>query len=267
MLSQFFQEPRVLGLVQAAVTIVLSLAVILAARRWRIRLERETLIALARGLVQVVAVGSVLLILLQGPHWASVLVLAAMIVLAATIATRRAEGISGAFWVSLLGIGFGSGAVIAGMTWLGVIDAAPSSLIPVGSMLIANAMNSCSLAMDRFRSEIESHVGQIEAALSLGAEPKATVTRYVEAAVQASLIPRIDSLRSLGIVWIPGLMAGMILSGEDPVYAAIYQFVVIAMIFATAGITSISSTLLIRTRAFSAAQQLLLRPGYNDASG
>ncbi|MGD2039640.1 MAG: ABC transporter permease, partial [Anaerolineae bacterium] len=115
--------------------------------------------------------------------------------------------------------------------------------------------------------EIQSNVGQIEAALSLGAEPKVTVTRHVEAAVQASMIPRIDSLRSLGIVWIPGLMAGMILSGEDPVYAAIYQFVVIAMIFATAGITSISSTLLIRTRAFSSAQQLILRPGSVDTSG
>jgi putative ABC transport system permease protein len=51
--------------------------------------------------------------------------------------------------------------------------------------------------------------------------------------VRASLIPRIDSLRSLGIVWIPGLMAGMVLAGSDPVYAAIYQFVVIAMVFAS----------------------------------
>ncbi|MGD8464625.1 MAG: iron export ABC transporter permease subunit FetB [Anaerolineae bacterium] len=267
MLSQFIQEPRILGMVQAAITIVLSLSVILLARRWRIHLERDTLIALGRGLVQVIAVGAVLLLLLQGPLWTSILVLLAMIILAATIATRRAEGISGAFWVSLFGIGIGSGVVIAGMTWLGVIDSAPSSLIPVGSMLIANAMNTGSLAMDRFRSEIQSNVGQIEAALSLGAEPKVTVTRHVEAAVQASMIPRIDSLRSLGIVWIPGLMAGMILSGEDPVYAAIYQFVVIAMIFATAGITSISSTLLIRTRAFSSAQQLILRPGSVDTSG
>jgi putative ABC transport system permease protein len=148
------------------------------------------------------------------------------------------------------------------MTWLGVIDAALNSLIPVGSMLIANAMNSNALALDRFQGEVKSYVGQIEAALALGAEPKHTVRPYVQAAVQASLIPRIDSLRSLGIVWIPGLMAGMVLSGEDPVYAAIYQFVVIALIFAAAGLTSVVSTLLIRSRAFSPAQQLVLRPGH-----
>lgn len=76
----------------------------------------------------------------------------------------------------------------------------------------------------------------------------------------SSLIPAIDSLRSLGIVWIPGLMAGMLLSGSRPIYAAIYQFVVLAMIFAASGLTSLISTLLIRTQAFTSAEQLSLRP-------
>jgi putative ABC transport system permease protein len=83
----------------------------------------------------------------------------------------------------------------------------------------------------------------------------------VQASYEASLIPAIDSLRSLGIVWIPGLMAGMLLSGARPVYAAIYQFVVLAMIFAASGITSLVSTLLIRARLFTSAEQLILQPG------
>jgi len=264
MLDQLFLDPRALGLVQAAIATLLALGVVLLARRQRIHLERETLVALVRGFVQIVVVGSVLLLLLQGPLWASVIALLAMILAAASIAARRARGIPGAFWVSLLGISFGSGLVIVSMTWLGVIDSAVSSLIPVGSMLIANAMNTNGLALDRFRSEVQAHAGQIEAGLALGAEPKQTEVPQVQAAVEASLIPRIDSLRSLGIVWIPGLMAGMILAGTDPVYAAIYQFVVIAMIFAASGLTSIVSTLLIRSRVFSPAQQLILRPGINS---
>jgi len=56
-------------------------------------------------------------------------------------------------------------------------------------------------------------------------------------------------------------MAGMLLSGSRPVYAAIYQFVVLAMIFAASGLTSLVSTLLIRNHVFTPAQQLLLRPG------
>jgi putative ABC transport system permease protein len=260
MLDQLFQDSRALGMVQAAITTALALGVMLLARRQNIHLEKETIVALLRGFVQVVAVGSVLLLLLHAPGWVSVFALLAMILAAASIAARRAGDIPGAFWVSLMGIGLGSGFVILSMTWLGVIDSATSVIIPVGSMIIANAMNSNALALDRFRGEVESHVGQIEAALTLGAEAKHTVTPYVQAAAEASLIPRIDSLRSLGIVWIPGLMAGMILAGADPIYAAIYQFAVIAMIFAASGLTSILSTLLIRSRAFSPAQQLILRP-------
>ena len=111
------------------------------------------------------------------------------------------------------------------MTLAGVIAPEIGSLVPVGSMIIANAMNSCAQALERFRAEVTAHTGQIEAGLALGAEPEQLVARYVQSAVTASLIPRIDSLASLGIVWIPGLMAGMLLSGSDPIYAAIYQLV------------------------------------------
>lgn len=182
-----------------------------------------------------------------------------MMVAAAAIAARRAKGIPGAFGVSFYGIAFGSGVVIALMTFFGVIETALTSLVPVGSMVIANAMNSNALALERFRAGVTSHVGPIEAGLALGAAPTKVVSSYAQEAVEASLIPRVDNLRSLGIVWIPGLMAGMILAGTDPVYAAIYQFVVIAMIFASSGLTSVASTLLVRSHAFSGAEQLVLR--------
>jgi hypothetical protein len=104
-------------------------------------------------------------------------------------------------------------------------------------------MNTDGLALNRFRSDVLAHVGEIEAALALGADPRQSVADYVQASFEASLIPAIDSLRSLGIVWIPGLMAGMLLSGSRPIYAAIYQFVVLAMIFAASGLTSLVSTL------------------------
>jgi len=254
MLEQFFGNQIILGAVQAAIAAALALSFMLLARWQEIHLENETVVALLRGLIQIVLVGSVLVLLLQGPDWTSVFILAAM------IAARRAQGIPGAFRVSFYGITLGSGVVIILMTGLGVIDYRISSLIPVGSMLIANSMNTNGLALDRFRGEVEAHVGQIEAGLALGAAPTQVVTPFVRSAVRASMIPRIDSLRSLGIVWIPGLMAGMVLAGSDPIYAAIYQFVVIAMIFASSGLTSLISTLLIRRQAFTAAEQLILRP-------
>ncbi|MCB0098320.1 MAG: ABC transporter permease, partial [Caldilineaceae bacterium] len=68
----------------------------------------------------------------------------------------------------------------------------------------------------------------------------------------------VNNLRSLGIVWIPGLMAGMVLAGSNPLEAAIYQFVVIAMLFGAAGITGLLCTLMVRSHVFSAAEQLIL---------
>jgi putative ABC transport system permease protein len=64
----------------------------------------------------------------------------------------------------------------------------------------------------------------------------------------------------LGIVWIPGLMAGMILAGEDPVYAALYQFVVMGILFAASSLTALTSSTLIRRYVFTHADQLILRP-------
>jgi len=261
MLKAIFHDQLQLGLAQSAAAALAAMLVVLLARRRSIHLESETLIAMIRGLLQIVAVGSVLLLLLRGPRWTSIFLLAAMIAAAGATSARRAKNVPGAFRVSAWSIALGAGSVIAVMTWLGVIDTAITALVPVGSMLIANAMNTNGLALNRFRADVLAHVGEIETALALGAGAKASVAPYVQASFEASLIPAIDSLRSLGIVWIPGLMAGMLLSGARPIYAAIYQFVVLAMIFAASGLTSLASTFMIQSQVFTAADQLLLQPG------
>ena len=259
MLKSLFHSQIALGFAQAAIASLLALLVILLARRRNIHLESDTAIALARGIVQIVVVGSILVLLLKAPRWSSVFLLAGMILAAGSISARRAANIAGARKVSTYSIAAGAGLVTAVMTWAGVIDTAVTSLIPVGSMIIANAMNTNGLALNRFRSEVLAHAGEIETALALGAAPERTIAAYTEASIHSSLIPAIDNLRSLGIVWIPGLMTGMLLSGSPPLYAAIYQFVVIAMMFAASGLTCLISTTLIRRHAFTAGQQLLLR--------
>jgi len=260
-LKNLFHDQLQLGVAQATVAGIVALVVVLLSRKRGIHLERELAVALVRGLVQIVAVGSILLLLLRGPNWTSIFLLLVMIVAAGATSARRAKGMPQAFQVSTWAIACGAGSVIAVMTLLGVIDTAITTLVPVGSMVIANAMNSNGLVLNRFRADVLAHVGEIEAALALGADGKSSVAPYVLASFEASLIPAIDSLRSLGIVWIPGLMAGMLLSGARPVYAAVYQFVVLAMIFAGSGLTALVSTLLMRTRVMSPAEQLILQPG------
>ena len=260
MWKQLLSPDLLHGLGPAAAAASAAVVVMLLAGIRRIHVEGETIVALVRGLVQITIVGSILALLLHAPSWTSVFILAFMMVAAAATSARRAKRIPGAFRASLYGIVVGTGVTIALMTLLGAIAPGITTLVPIGSMLIANAMNTNGLALDRFRSEVQSHVGQVESALALGAAPETAVARYVQSSYQASLIPAIDNLRSLGIVWIPGLMAGMVLSGSPPLYAAIYQFVTLAMIFASSGLTSLISTTLIRAHAFSPAEQLVLRP-------
>jgi putative ABC transport system permease protein len=260
MLKHVFTSHIALGFAQAGIAAAMAIVILFLARRRQIHLESEIVIALVRGLAQISAMGFILVMLLKGPQWTSVIMLSIMMVAAASISSRRVKTIPGAYEVSLYGIVSGAGIVIALMTLAGVIDWAITSLIPVGSMLIANSMNSNSLALERYRSEVTSNVGQIEAALSLGASANNTVNPYVQNAFRASLIPALDNMKSLGIVWIPGLMAGMLLSGSPPIYAAIYQFVVLAMIFSASAITCLVSTTLVRKRSFSPQEQLVLRP-------
>lgn len=260
MLNQFFTDPIALRAAQALGAAILALVVALIARGYGIEIVRETVVALVRGITQITIVGFVLIFVLGGAEWLTIIVLLGMMVTGALIAERRAKQIPGVFQVTLSSILLGAGIVVAVMVLLGVIDIAPSSLIPVASMIIANSMNTTSLALDRFAAEVIAHTGQIEAGLALGAAPNAVIAPYVQATVEASMIPSVNNLRSLGIVWIPGVMAGMLLAGGNPLEAAIYQFAVIAMIFATAGMTAIFCMLFVRSHVFSPAEQLLLRP-------
>jgi putative ABC transport system permease protein len=249
------------GMAQAAGAIVLCAAVVFLCRRFAVHVERETAISLGRGLVQMVFVGMVLAVLLHGNLLVGVLILLGMTFAAAVTASRRIRDIKGSLLISFYAIAAGAAVVIAGMLATGALTADIALLVPVGSMIIANAMNACAQAMERFRADVTSHVGQIEAGLALGADPAVTVAPYVQSAVYASLLPRLDMLKSLGLVWIPGVMAGMMVSGASPVYAGIYQFIIVAMILAASGIAGLIVILLMRARAFSAAAQLTLRPG------
>lgn len=99
----------------------------------------------------------------------------------------------------------------------------PRYMIPLAGMIFANAMNSVSLAVERLDSELAN---------------KVEFKRAREIAFQASLIPTINSLFAVGLVSLPGMMTGQILSGVSPLIAVRYQVVIMCMVFSSAGISS-----------------------------
>ena len=228
-----------LGLLQAMVVCALALGVAWLGHVRKLRLGRETATALLRGLGQMLAVGMVLVWLLKGAAWWS------FPALARCARWRRGWRSAGrsrrraSYWLCLRAIGTGSAVVIATMTLTRVIAYKAMALVPLGSMIIASSMNTCSQVLERYSSDLKLNAGRVEAALTLGASANEAALPYAKNATNAALIPSLNSLRSLGIVWIPGFAAGMLLTGSDPVYTAIYQFIVIAMIYAASGVTAL----------------------------
>lgn len=99
----------------------------------------------------------------------------------------------------------------------------PRFLIPLAGMIFANSMNSVSIASERFEVEIQ-RVNSYEKARNI--------------AYKASLIKDINSLFAVGLVSIPGMMTGQILSGVEPIETVKYQIMVMGMIIASSGIST-----------------------------
>jgi len=244
------------GLLQVGAAALLALVVLGLSRARELALETELGTAFVRGFVQVVAMGGLVGVLLTVPPAWSTLILLGMVGGATWISRQRGAGLPQVTWISGLSIGAGAGLTIVLMTAAGAIEATVRSLVPVGSMVIANAMKINSLALDRFKEEIQSNRDVIEVGLALGGPPERVLAPHVRDSVRSALIPVVDSLKSLGWVWIPGIMAGMILAGDNPIYAGLYQFVIMAMIFAAGGLTSMIGSLLMGHAVVTEAEQL-----------
>ena len=107
----------------------------------------------------------------------------------------------------------------------------PRFVIPLGGMILANSLSSISLAAERFQSELSNNTEIIQA-------------RNI--AFNAALIPTINALFAVGLVSLPGMMTGQILSGVSPFIAARYQIMVMCMLFASSGISTACFLTLIR---------------------
>ena len=132
----------------------------------------------------------------------------------------------------------------------------PRYFIPLGGMVIGNSMNSIAIGLDRLFSDLRSRKEEIEMFLGLGADYKEASQRIVRDAVRAGMIPSINSMMGVGIVFIPGMMTGQIIAGAEPMTAIKYQIVVMLMLVASTAFGSILVVLLIRRLCFTRAHQL-----------
>lgn len=218
---------QTIPLARLALAFVPVALVLLLLARWSLG-ARQPLYAVGRMLLQLMLVGYALnAIFTTDNAGLVVLVLAVMLGAASWIALRPlGRRTPGMLWRVLVAIGLAGGATLA-LVVLGVLGAdpwyQPRIMVPLGGMIFANAMNSVSLAAERFEAE------RIRGAAYLDAR---------NTALQAALIPLVNSLLAVGLVSLPGMMTGQILSGISPLIAARYQIVVMCMIFGASGLAT-----------------------------
>jgi putative ABC transport system permease protein len=210
-----------------AIAFLPSLGVILIMQAWRLE-PGQAIWANVRMLGQLLAVGYVLTFIFETENpWIVAGVVSVMMTAAAWIALRPLETRTPRKYVMALGAIGSAGLLMLVLVTQLALELPrwfePRFVVPIAGMIFANAMNTVSLAAERFESECGSGASYIEAR---------------NTAMTAALIPQINALLAVGLVSLPGMMTGQILSGVEPLVAVRYQVVVMCMIFGSSGLSA-----------------------------
>lgn len=218
---------QIIPLTRLALAFIPVCVVLFIINRWSLGI-RTGLIAVFRMVSQLLLVGYVLTYIFGSQRaLVSVSVVAVMLATAGWIALRPlGDDRWKRYPTVLVSICVGSLSVLFIATQL-VLDLPtwydPSLVIPLAGIVLANSMNTVSLAAERFRAERQR-----------GADYRAA--RHT--AMSTALIPMTNSLLAVGLVSLPGMMTGQILSGVTPLVAVRYQILVMCMIFGSAGLAT-----------------------------
>jgi UDP-glucose/iron transport system permease protein len=207
-----------LSLILVGVAVGLSL--------WQgLRLEKDMLWATGRALVQLLAVGYVLLFIVDPDTsilwaWAWVVL---MLLVASFTARRRAPEVPG-----IMGLTLGATSASAALSLfvvfgLGIYPVVGRTVVPIAGMMIGNSIGSIVVASRRILGELADRRPEVEARLALGQPWQEASKPFVRSALRTALTSQIENTKAVGLVFLPGAMTGLILAGADPVDAVLVQ--------------------------------------------
>ncbi len=246
------------GLFVLAGVFLLFILVLIISYIKKLGIGKEFAIALAKGGLQLSIIALVLTFLFTIDWWyyPIFILLGLMVIVSGFTSSKRASSMPQAYKITIPAILLGSTSAIVVLIVSRAMLLQPQFIIPLSGMVFGNTMNICSLSLDRLIREVKMNKGAIETMLSLGASSQQALNEYNNLSIKASLIPTIDSLKTLGIIFIPGAMAGLLIAGTDPLVAAEYQIIVYLMIVGGGIISSIMVNYFARKKVFTSAEQL-----------
>ncbi len=226
---------QAIPIARLAIAFLPVLAVLVMLFYWS-REARTSLYGLSRMFGQLLIVGYFLTFLFNSDEaWIVSVVLAVMVLASSWIGLRTTSvPRKDLYLLALASIGLGGGVILVIITQ-GVLALdpwyAPRYLIPLAGMIFGGSMNAVSLAVERLEAEVSRGTPYIEA-------------RAI--ALKTAMIPITNALFAVGVVSLPGMMTGQILSGVSPLIAVRYQIMVMCMLFAAAGLSAGCFLMLLR---------------------
>ncbi len=221
---------------------------------------RRVSIASARAVVQLLAVGLVIGWVFRQNTWPWVVgLLAVMTVIAGLTAAAQVDRyLSRTSLLMSVVLGAVTAVVLLYLTQVVIdVDGWPARYwIPLGGMLLGNAMTAATLAVERLTSEMATHRHDVEAMLCMGASPAQAIRPALRRAITAAMTPTLNAMMIVGVVKLPGMMTGQMLGGSEPMQAALYQLLILVGITMTDMLAAIATAHLLARRCFTPADQL-----------
>lgn len=223
-----------------ALTLIFVLIPLLLSKTLRLGLEKDTIVATVRSIIQLLTVGYLLQFVFDSEH-VIYIVLMVLLMIGAAVENVRKKGsfIKGITWKVMITIVFIELLTQGILLGLRITPPTAQYIIPISGMVIGNAMVLSILFLNRFISEVEAHEDEAELILSLGGTPKQAIHSQLMSSIKASMIPTVESQKTMGLVQLPGMMSGQIIAGADPLQAVMFQLLVLFLLLTAASVSGI----------------------------
>ncbi|WP_284139341.1 MULTISPECIES: iron export ABC transporter permease subunit FetB [unclassified Virgibacillus] len=241
-----------------SLALIFVLLPLLLSKTLKLGLEKDTVIATIRSIIQLLAVGYVLQFVFDANNFIYILLMIGLMITAATHnARKKGASIRGITWklvVTFLTVEILTQGILIGLQ---ITPPTAQYIIPISGMMIGNSMVLSILFLNRFTAETETHRNETELILSLGGTPKQAIHKQLINSIKASTIPTIESQKTIGLVQLPGMMSGQIIAGADPVQAVFFQLLILFLLLTAAVITSVLLGFLSYPALFNERMQLI----------
>jgi putative ABC transport system permease protein len=223
----------------------------------RADLEGDIAVATVRSFVQLTAIGYVIKFIFSQNNLAFVsALLAVMVLFGALTARRRARRVPHPFWPLLIALALAGSTTLLLVVALGVFKPQARYLVPVGGMVIGNAMTAAAVALNRLGDDVADGAAQIEATLALGATASQAMRPLLRRSLRSGMIPLIDSTKTTGLIFFPGTMVGMLLAGAAPIDAVRLQLILLYVLLGSVALAALTAVHLAYRNFFTEEHQL-----------